>query len=92
MSKVEILTISQTKNGVPIGNISVWSNPDLKKGERMLLADRVFVSPDDFKKISKMRRSRAIIRFIIRLRENAKNRPIVKPNIVLDESVPDQSS
>jgi len=92
MSKVEVLNIYQTRNGAVLGSIEVIPDTNLKSGERMMQGGRIFVSVNDYGKIKKMKRGRTMTRFIARLRENAKNRPIVKPNIVLDESVPDQSS
>ena len=90
--QVEVLTISQTKNGALLGNVEVIPDPTLKHGERIILGWRIFISKDDFLKIKKMKRARTMLRFIARLRESVKNRPIVKPKIVLDESVPNRSS
>lgn len=92
MPKVEVTTIMQTRNGSVLGNVDVMVDPALKRGERMMLGWRIFISKEDYEKMKKMRRGRTMLRFIARLREMIKNRPIVKPNIVLDESVPNQSS
>lgn len=92
MSKVEVTTIMQTRNGAVLGNVDVMADPTLKHGERIMLGWRIFVSKMDYEKLKKMKRGRTMLRFIARLREVVKNRPIVKPNIVLDESVPNQSS
>ena len=88
---VEVMTIcALNPGGAGFGAlrsyVNVISDQNLTKGKRIFSGTNIFVSPDDFKKLRKMKKARTAIRFIDRLKEDFKNRPVVKPNIMKREA------